>query len=112
MIVVTEKHQKQLLYSSETPFVWSLNLVTPLLFEEKLVLTTSTRQKKKRTTWNCSTLRKITSDRLIQFISVQRYVMYGCVTRVLKSGVEIVLKKIGHEQSGGQIVKSQEISVL
>ena len=27
-------------------------------------------------------------------------------------GVEIVLKKIGHEQSGGQIVKSQEISVF
>ena len=38
--------------------------------------------------------------------------MYGCVTRTLKSGVEIVLKKIGHEQSGGQIAKSQEISVL
>ena len=30
----------------------------------------------------------------------------------LQSGVEIVLKKIGHEPSGGQIVKSQEISVL
>ena len=30
----------------------------------------------------------------------------------LQSGVEIVLKKIGHEQSGGQIVKSQEISVF
>ena len=30
----------------------------------------------------------------------------------VKSGVEIVLKKIGHEQSGGQIVKSQEISVF
>ena len=27
-------------------------------------------------------------------------------------GVEIVLKKIGHEPSGGQIVKSQETSVL
>ena len=38
--------------------------------------------------------------------------MYGCVTRTLKSGGEIVLKNIGHEQSGGQIVKSQEISVL
>ena len=38
VIVVTEKHQKQLLYSSETPFVRSLNLVTPLLFEGKLVL--------------------------------------------------------------------------
>ena len=33
------------------------------------------------------------------------------VTRLLQSGVEIVLKKIGHEPSGGQIVKSQEISV-
>ena len=30
----------------------------------------------------------------------------------LQSGVEIVLKKIGHEPSGGQIVKSQEISVF
>ena len=30
----------------------------------------------------------------------------------LQSGVIIVLKKIGHEQSGGQIVKSQEISVF
>ena len=28
----------------------------------------------------------------------------------LQSGVKIVLKKIGHEQSGGQIVKSQEMS--
>ena len=38
--------------------------------------------------------------------------MYGCVTRVLQSDVEIVLKKIGNEQSGGQIEKSQEISVF
>ena len=38
--------------------------------------------------------------------------MYCCVTRLLQSGVQIVLKKIGHEQSGGQIVKSQEISVF
>ena len=38
--------------------------------------------------------------------------MYCCVTRLLQSGVEIVLKKIGHEHSGGQIVKSKEISVL
>ena len=38
--------------------------------------------------------------------------MYCCVTRLLQSGVEIVLKKIGHEQSGGQIVKPQEISVF
>ena len=30
----------------------------------------------------------------------------------LQSGVEIVLKKIGHEPSGGQIVKSQEMSVF
>ena len=39
MIVVTEKHQKQLFYSSKTPFFWSLKLVTLLLFEEMLVLT-------------------------------------------------------------------------
>ena len=43
---------------------------------------------------------------------VQRNVRYNCITRLLQSGVEIVLKKIGHEQRGGQIVKSQEISVL
>ena len=42
-------------------------------------------------------------------MSVQRYVRYCCVTRLLQSGVEIVLKKIGHEQSGGQIVKSKEV---
>ena len=30
--------------------------------------------------------------------------MYCCVTCLLQSCVEIVLKKIGHEQSGGQIV--------
>ena len=29
-----------------------------------------------------------------------------------QSGIEIVLKKIGHEQSGGQMVKSQEIGVF
>ena len=34
MIVVTEKHQKQLFHSSKTPFVWSLKLVTLLLFEK------------------------------------------------------------------------------
>ena len=38
--------------------------------------------------------------------------MYGCVIHLLQSAVELVLKKIGHEQSGGQIVKSQEISVF
>ena len=27
---------------------------------------------------------------------------------IVQSGVEIVLKKIGHEPSGGQMVKSQE----
>ena len=43
---------------------------------------------------------------------VQRYVRYCCVTCLLQSSVEIVLKTIGHEQSGGQIVKSQEISVF
>ena len=36
VIVVTEKHQKQLFCSSKIPF---LNLVTPLLFEEMLDLT-------------------------------------------------------------------------
>ena len=38
--------------------------------------------------------------------------MYCCVTRLLQSGVQIVLKKIGNEQSGCQIVKSQEIRVF
>ena len=33
--------------------------------------------------------------------------MYCSVTHLLQSGIEIVLKKIGHEPSGGQIVKSQ-----
>ena len=53
----------------------------------------------------------------VKFKSVQinmkhvSYVMYCCVTRLLQSGTENVLKKIGHEQSGGQIVKSQEISL-
>ena len=37
VIVVAEKHQKQFIYSSKTPF-W-LNLVTLLLFEEMLLLT-------------------------------------------------------------------------
>ena len=32
VIVVTEKHQKQLFYSNKIPFFWSLNLATPLLF--------------------------------------------------------------------------------
>ena len=41
-------------------------------------------------------------------LSVQRYVKYCCVTLLLQPGVEIVLKKIGHEPSGGQIVKSQK----
>ena len=36
---VTEKYPKQLFYSSEIIFVWSLKLVTLLLFEEMLVLT-------------------------------------------------------------------------
>ena len=39
VIVVAENHQKQFIYSSKTPFVRSLNLVTLLLFEEMLVLT-------------------------------------------------------------------------
>ena len=38
--------------------------------------------------------------------------MYCYVIRLLQSGVEIVLKKIGHEPSGGQIVKLHEISVF
>ena len=71
-----------------------------------------TRQKKKRTYKNRSNLRKITSDRPFYIISVQRYFRYCCFTRLLQSGGEIMLKKIGHEQSGGQIVKSQEISVF
>ena len=36
----------------------------------------------------------------------------AAASRLLQSGVEIVLKKIGHEPNGGQIVKSQEISGL
>ena len=44
VIVVTEKHQKQFIYSSKTPFFRSLNSVTPLLFEEMLVLTSYQRQ--------------------------------------------------------------------
>ena len=75
-------------------------------------MTNYTQQKKKRTTKNPSTLRNITSDRPVQFISVQSYVKYFCVTHLLQSHVEIVLKKFGYEQSGGQIVKSQEISVF
>ena len=45
-------------------------------------------------------------DRPVQFVSVQRYVKYCCVTRLLQLGVKNVLKNIGHEPSGGQIVKS------
>ena len=40
------------------------------------------------------------------------YIRYCCITRLLQSDVEIVLKIIGHEQSGGQIVKSHEIKRL
>ena len=35
VIVVTEKHQKQLFYSSKISFFWSLKLVTLLNFEKK-----------------------------------------------------------------------------
>ena len=42
----------------------------------------------------------------------ERCVKYCCVTRLLQSGVKNMLKKICHEPSGGQIVKSQEISVF
>ena len=38
VIVVTEKHQNNL-FIQVKPIFWSLNLVTPLLFEEMLVLT-------------------------------------------------------------------------
>ena len=38
VIVVTEKHQILLFYSSKVPFFWSLNLVAPLIFGEMLVL--------------------------------------------------------------------------
>ena len=46
VIVVTEKHQKQLFYSCKIPFFWPLNLVTLLLFEEMLILTSYLRQLK------------------------------------------------------------------
>ena len=39
VIVVTEKHHKEIFYSSKTPFFRLLNLVTLKLFEEMLVLT-------------------------------------------------------------------------
>ena len=39
VIVVTEKQQKQLFYSSKVPFFRSLKSVTLLLFEEMIVLT-------------------------------------------------------------------------
>ena len=67
---------------------------------------------KKRTTYNCSTPRKITRDMLVLFILVQRYVRYCCITHRLQSGVKNAFKKIGHETNGGQIVKSQKISVF
>ena len=38
--------------------------------------------------------------------------MHCCVTRLLQSGVKTVIKKIGHEQSGGQVVKSQFYNAL
>ena len=53
---------------------------------------------------NCSTLRKITSDRPVSFM----YVRYCCITHPIQAGVKHVLKKIIHEPSGGQIVKSQK----
>ena len=36
----------------------------------------------------------------------------NAISFLVQSGIEIVLKKIGHEPSGGQIVKSLEISVF
>ena len=50
---------------------------------------------------------------------IGQFSLYQCkgmsgtaATCLLQSGVEIVLKIIGHEQSGGQIAKSQKISVF
>ena len=48
----------------------------------------------------------------VLFILVQRYGKYCFVTHLLQPGVKNVLKKIDHEPSGGQNVKSQKISVL
>ena len=42
-------------------------------------------------------------------VQLSLYQCKGFVTRLLQSGVEFVLMKTGHEPSGGQIVKSQEI---
>ena len=50
---------------------------------------------------------------------IGQFSLYQCkgmlvtaASHVLQSGVEFMVKKIGHKPSGGQIVKSQEISVL
>ena len=67
-----------------------------------------TRQKKKHTTYNCSTPRKITSDRPVLLILMQRYVRKCGITHLLQSGFKTEIKKIGYEPSGGQIVKSQK----
>ena len=66
--------------------------------------------KKKRATKHCSTLRKITSDRPVYQCKGISFTVASHV--FLQSCVEIVLKKIGHEQSGCKIVKTQEISVF
>ena len=50
------------------------------------------------------------SDGPVSFISVQRYVMYCCITYRLQPGVKNMYKKIGQKPSRGQIVKSQKIS--
>ena len=61
---------------------------------------------KKKCNTYISTLRKITSDEAVAFISVRRYVSYCCITHHSQPEVKNVLKKINHKPSGGQIVKS------
>ena len=50
---------------------------------------------------------------------IGQFSLYQCkglsgtaASHLLQSGVEMVLKKIGYDQSGGQIVKSREVSVF
>ena len=54
--------------------------------------------------------KKITSDGLVSFISVQRYVSYCCITHSLQSEVKNVSQSIGYNPSWGQNVKSHKIS--
>ena len=71
-----------------------------MVFKISLLQVFYTRQKKKRTMLNCSTLRKITSDRQVSLLSAQRYIKYCCISHLLQLGVKNVLKIIGHEPSG------------